>query len=126
MTTKSILIIDDDLSILQVAKLSLKRGAGWTVVTANSGEAGIALAESEQPDAILLDMMMPGMDGLTTLEKLVASPQANHIPVIFLTAKTQASDRQQLYAAGAKGLIAKPFEPDDLAPKVEAFLGWSK
>lgn len=125
MTAKFILIIDDDQSILQVAKLSLKRGAGWKAIVANSGETGIVLAEAEQPDAILLDMMMPGIDGLATLKKLKDNAKTHHIPVIFLTAKTQAADRQQLYSAGAKGLIAKPFEPDDLAAKMEAFLGWS-
>lgn len=125
MTTRLILIIDDDLSILQIAKLSLVRGAGWKVVTASSGEAGIALAESEQPDAILLDIMMPSIDGLATLEKLQASSKTHHIPAIFLTAKTQAAERHQFYRAGVKGLISKPFEPDDLAPQIEAFLGWS-
>lgn len=125
MTPRFILIIDDDPSILQVAKLTLKRAVGWKVAIANSGETGIALAEAEQPDAILLDMMMPVMDGLATLEKLKARAKTHHIPVIFLTAKTQASDRRQFYGAGVQGLIAKPFEPDDLAAKVEAFLGWS-
>ncbi len=120
-----VLIIDDDLSILQIAKLSLKRSAGWKVATASSGAAGIALAETEQPDAILLDVMMPSIDGLATLEKLKASATACHIPVIFLTAKTHASDRHKFYLAGGKGLIAKPFEPEDLAAQIENFLEWS-
>lgn len=125
MTARFILIIDDDPSILQIAKLSLERAAGWKVAIANSGEAGIILAEAEQPDAILLDVMMPNTDGLVTLKKLKAGSSTGHIPVIFLTAKTQASDRHKFYSAGVQGLISKPFEPEYLAAQIEAFLGWS-
>lgn len=120
--TRFILIVDDDPSILYLAKLGLQRVAGWKVVTAPSGSAGLAIAESQQPEAILLDMMMPGMDGLTTLQQLQANPKIQQIPVIFLTAKTQASDRLQLSDTGVAGLIPKPFNPNTLAAEVEALL----
>ncbi len=122
MLDKLILIIDDDPSILYIAELGLQRSVGWSVMTASSGQAGLAIAESNQPDAILLDMMMPGMDGLSTLKQVKANPKTKHIPVIFLTAKAQPADRSSFYAAGAQGLIPKPFNPNTLAAQVEGFL----
>ena len=122
MTLRSILMIDDDSSISYLAKMGMKRAKGWTVSTATSGEAGLAIAESDQPDAILLDMMMPGMGGLATLKRLQANPKIQHIPVIFLTAKAQASDNFQICEEGAAGLIVKPFDPNILADQIEEIL----
>lgn len=115
-------MIDDDPAIVYLAKVGLKRMSEWKVVTAFSGEEGLAIAEAEQPDVILLDMMMPGMDGLTTLKHLQANPKIGHIPVIFLTAKTQTSDKLHLSGKGAVGLIPKPFDPNTLAAEVKAWL----
>lgn len=123
MTTRLILMVDDDPAILYLAKVGLKRMTGWRVITATSGEEGLAIAIAEQPDAILLDMMMPGMDGLTTLKQLQANPKIDHIPVIFLTAKTQTSDKLHFSGQGAAGLIPKPFDPNTLAAEVKALLG---
>lgn len=123
MTLKRILLIDDEASILAVARVGLKR-AGWSVLTAASGKEGIAKAETEQPDAIVLDVMMPEMDGLATLKQLQNNPLVKHIPVIFLTAKAQKTDRRRFYASGIKGFITKPFDPITLASQISGFLGW--
>ena len=123
MTLKRILLIDDEASILAVARVGLKR-AGWSVLTAASGKEGIAKAETEQPDAIVLDVMMPEMDGLATLKQLQNNPLVKHIPVIFLTAKAQKTDRRKFYASGIKGFITKPFDPITLASQISGFLGW--
>lgn len=123
MTVKRILLVDDEASILAVARVGLKR-MGWSVFTASSGQEGIALAETEQPDAIVLDVMMPEMDGLATLKQLQDNPQVKDIPVIFLTAKTQKADRRRFYAFGIKGFITKPFDPTTLASQISGFLDW--
>lgn len=123
MTVKRILLVDDEASILAVARVGLKR-AGWSVLTAASGKECIAKAETEQPDAIVLDVMMPEMDGLATLKQLQDNPQIKHIPVIFLTAKAQKADRRRFYASGVQGFITKPFDPTTLASQISGFLGW--
>lgn len=81
-------------------------------------------AEAEQPDAILLDVMMPDMDGPNTFQKLQVNPATQHIPVILLTAKVQASDRRYYTELGIKAAIAKPFNPLQLASQVAEVLGW--
>jgi CheY-like chemotaxis protein len=103
----------------------LETVAGWKVETASSGEEGIMKAEIYQPDAILLDVMMPEMDGIATFEKLQANPVTKKIPVILLTAKIQASDRRRYNQMGMIGAIAKPFNPLELAAEVALALGWS-
>ena len=122
MKPRFILMIDDDPAISYLAEMGVRRSKGWTVSTATSGASGLAIAESEQPDAILLDMMMPGMDGLATLKQLRSNPKIQHIPVIFLTAKAQASDSVEIRKEGAAGLIAKPFDPNLLADQIEEIL----
>jgi CheY-like chemotaxis protein len=122
---KRILVIDNEEYIQEVAKICLETVAGWDVQTASSGKEGISKAEAFQPDAILLDVMMPDMDGPTTFEKLQANPTTRDIPVILLTAKIQASDRRRYAELGLKDAIAKPFSPLELAGQVAASLGWS-
>ncbi|WP_414519125.1 response regulator [Nostoc sp. PCC 9305] len=125
MTTKQILVVDNEQYIQEVAKICLETVAGWKVVTASSGQEGIIKAETYQPDAILLDVMMPEMDGITTFEKLQANPLTKAIPVILLTAKIQASDRRRYNQMGMISAIAKPFNPLELATEVAVALGWS-
>ncbi|WP_026732641.1 response regulator [Fischerella sp. PCC 9605] len=125
MTTKKILVIDNEEYIQEVAKVCLETVAGWEVVTAGSGKEGISKAETSQPDAILLDVMMPDMDGLTTFEKLQANPATKAIPVILLTAKIQATDRRRYAQLGIKAAIAKPFNPLELATQVASALDWN-
>ncbi len=125
MTTKKILVIDNEEYIQEVAKICLETVASWEVLTASSGKEGITQAETFQPDAILLDVMMPDMDGLTTFEKLQENSVTKTIPVILLTAKIQAADRRRYAQLGIKAAIAKPFNPLELAPQVASALGWS-
>ncbi|MEH1825464.1 MAG: response regulator [Nostoc sp.] len=125
MTTKQILVVDNEQYIQEVTKICLETVAGWKVETASSGQEGIIKAQTYQPDAILLDVMMPEMDGITTFEKLQANPLTKGIPVILLTAKIQASDRRRYAQMGMVSAIAKPFNPLELAAEVAAALGWS-
>ena len=125
MATKHILVIDDEDDIREVAQVSLEMMGNWDVLTACSGREGLAKAETEQPDAILLDVMMPDMDGPTTFQQLQETPAIRHIPVILMTAKVQASDQRRFANLGVKGVIAKPFDPLTLADRVAETLGWT-
>ena len=125
MTQKRLLIIDDDPDIQAIAEMGVTMLTDWTVLMAESGAEGISRATQSSPDAIVLDVMMPDMDGIETLKQLQSQVETREIPVIFLTAKVQARDRMNLYALGAKGVIAKPFDPLTLASQIAGFLGWS-
>ena len=124
MGAKRILFIDDEDDIKTLAQFCLESEAGWSMISASDGKSGIAIAETEQPDAILLDAMMPDIDGLETIAKLQDNPKTKNIPTIFITAKAQASDRRRFYNAGAKGVINKPFDSLTLASQISGFLGW--
>jgi len=106
ITAKRILVIDDEDDIREVS--SAWKPANWEVLTACSGSEAMACW---QPDAILLDVMMPEMDGLATFQKLQANSVTAHIPVILLTAKVQSADRQRFAELGLTAMIAKPFNP---------------
>jgi CheY-like chemotaxis protein len=118
----TILIIDDDPSIRRLAATFLTRKGGMTVLEADSGPAGVAIAERERPDAILLDAVMPDMDGPATFEQLRQRPACASIPVIFLTATTHGEALDHLKALGARGLLQKPFKPATLPDAVLALL----
>lgn len=122
---KRLLIIDNELYIQEVAKICLETLTHWEVITASSGKEGIAKAEAEQPDAILLDVMMPEMDGLTTFAQLHDNAATQSIPVILLTAKAEAVDQRRYSQMGIKATIAKPFEPLELARQIAVALNWS-
>ena len=124
MKAKRILFIDDEEDIKTLAQFCLESEAGWEMMSASGGIEGLEIAETEQPDAILLDAMMPEIDGLQTLAKLRLNPKTKNIPTIFITAKAQASDRRRFYNAGAKGVINKPFDSLTLASQISGFLGW--
>lgn len=124
MAPKQILVIDDEDDIREVAQVSLEMIGNWAVLTARSGQEGLTKAEAEQPDAILLDVMMPDLDGPTTFQHLQKTPVICHIPVILMTAKVQASDQRRFANLGVKGVIAKPFDPLTLADQVATTLGW--
>lgn len=123
--TKRILVVDNEEYIQEVAKICLETVANWEVLTAGSGTEGINKAQSYQPDAILLDVMMPDMDGIATFEKLKANTKTSNIPVIFLTAKIQASDRHRYSELGIKEAIGKPFNPLELASQIATALNWN-
>ena len=121
---KRVLLIDDEEDVRTLASFCLELDSNWEILTAASGREGLEIAKAEQPDAILLDAMMPELDGLQTITQLKANPQTRNIPVVFVTAKAQASDRRRFYAAGAKGVINKPFDALTLVSQVSGFLGW--
>jgi CheY-like chemotaxis protein len=123
-TAKRILVIDDEDDIREIAQISLEMVANWQVLTASSGNEGLTKARNEQLDAILLDVMMPDMDGPSTFQKLQADVTTQHIPVLLLTAKVQAIDRRRFADLGVKGVISKPFDPLKLANEVAEILGW--
>jgi CheY-like chemotaxis protein len=125
MTTKRILVVDNEQYIQEVTKICLETVASWEVLLASSGSECLRQAEAEQPDAILLDVMMPGMDGMTTFQKLQENPATQAIPVILLTAKIQSSDRRRYAQMGLTAAIAKPFDPLDLAGQIATALGWT-
>src|ERR1019366_632593 len=120
-----ILIIDDEDDIREVAALSLETVAGWEVMVASSGAQGLIRASVYQPDAILLDVMMPGMDGPTTFRELRKNPATAHIPVLLLTAKVQSSDQRRFADLGVEAVLFKPFDPMTLSSQIATALGWS-
>ncbi len=120
-----ILIVDDDDDIREVTALSLESVAGWEVITANSGAQGLARAAEFKPDAILLDVMMPGMDGPSTFRELRKNPATASIPVLLLTAKVQANDQRRFADLGVEAILFKPFDPLTLSNQIAAALGWS-
>lgn len=121
---RRVLVVDDDDAIREVAEVALGIVGGWDVVAASSGAECVRRASEVQPEAILLDVMMPGMDGPTTVEKLREDPATQDIPVILLTAKVQPSELRAWERLDLAGVIAKPFDPMTLAAKVAALLGW--
>jgi CheY-like chemotaxis protein len=125
MASHRILIIDDEEDIREVAALSLETVAGWDVVVASSGAQGLARAVEYMPDAILLDVMMPGMDGPTTFRELRRNPVTARIPVLLLTAKVQSSDQRRFADLGVEAVLFKPFDPLTLATQIAGVLGWS-
>lgn len=121
--TRTLLVIDDDRDIRLVAKTSLELVGGFHVIVADSGHRGLAFANEARPDAILLDLMMPDLDGRTTLDQLKRMPETVRIPVIMLTANVQAH-RLELMGKGAAGVLVKPFDPMQLPNQVCEILGW--
>ncbi len=122
--TRRILVIDDSPLMLATARVSLGDLPGWDVATASSGQAGVELAESYHPDAILLDVVMTGMDGPETLSALRRQTGTSGTPVVFLTADDDR--RSQLITLGAVAVIGKPFQPATLARQLSEALGWPK
>ena len=122
---RRILIIDDEDDIREVAALSLESVAGWTVLTACSGAEGIRTAVDEMPDAILMDVMMPAMDGPTTFREMQKLPGIAQIPVVLLTAKVQGVDQRRFAGLGVAGVLFKPFDPLTLAEQMARTLGWN-
>jgi CheY-like chemotaxis protein len=115
-----ILFVEDDLDIQAVARMALEAVGGFTVEVCDSGHDAIETAPTFQPDLILLDVMMPGMDGPTTFGALRAIPQTSCTPVIFMTAKIQNHEVERYKTLGAAGVIAKPFDPMQLSAQITA------
>ena len=124
MSHKQILLIDDEKQLNKVVQMCLSKLGGWTLFVAESGTEGLQLAESQQPDAILLDVMMPDMDGLSVLQHLRENPVTQTIPVIMFTAKLPSLIQEQYAPWGIAGVISKPFDPLQLVHQVSDALGW--
>jgi two-component system, OmpR family, response regulator len=125
MNVKQILIIDDEADIREIAKMSLNITKQWTVLTAASGYEGVAIAAEQQPDAILLDIVMPEIDGLTTLKTLKDHPKTQSIPVIMLTATGNIATQKRYAELGAKAVLTKPFDPGMLGDQISEALNWN-
>lgn len=119
-TLERILYVEDELDIQAVARLALEMLGGFTVKVCSSGEEALREAEAYAPDMILLDVMMPGMDGPTTLKALRALPGLAEVPVAFMTAKVQPAEVALYKTLGARDVIPKPFDPMTLASQVRA------
>jgi len=120
-----VLIVDDEPDIRRIAKLGLSRVGGMEVVEAANGAEALVRAKEDKPDAVLLDVMMPGLDGPSTLARLREDPATSGIPVVFLTAKAIAAELERLKVLGAAGVLTKPFDPMTLARDLRALLGIS-
>ncbi|MGL5874931.1 MAG: response regulator [Xenococcaceae cyanobacterium] len=120
--SKCVLIVDDEEDIRAIASLGLEMGGGWTVLTASSGFEALKMASDRQPDVILLDLMMPDMDGRETLQKLKANSNTQNIPVILLTARIQKSDRESFADLDIAAVFAKPFRPMQLPEQISQVL----
>lgn len=116
-----ILLVDDEATIIKVAGKRLEV-AGYEVIAAMTGTDGLALAKSEQPDLILLDIMLPWPDGYEICETLKADPQLKHIPIVMFSAKASPADQERGLRAGADAYVTKPYDPVHLLKVVDSFL----
>jgi CheY-like chemotaxis protein len=118
----SILLVDDEPDIRTIAEMSLSQVGGWKTILASNGAQALELAAKHKPDVILLDVMMPEMDGVSTFKALAAAAETRNIPVIFMTAKVQSHEKADYVGFGAAGVIAKPFDPMRLPSDIQAIL----
>jgi CheY-like chemotaxis protein len=121
---RRVLVIDDSSLIRGAVTLALGSVDGWEVLTAASGEEGLERAGVDQPDAVLLDVVMPGLDGVAVAERLARSPNTREIPVVMLTAGESPQERERLERLSVAGVIHKPFELDALAGQLAVLVGW--
>ena len=119
MIGRTILVVDDDDEIREIVALALEVMGGWTVLTADRGLAGLKLAREHRPDVVLLDVMMPEMDGPTMFSRMRADPELRDIPVVLLTAKVQVGHVQVWDSLPVAGVIPKPFNPKSLSAEVD-------
>ncbi len=122
--SRRVLVVDDSSLIREAAALALGTIRGWDVLTAASGEEGLESAGVDRPDAVLLDVVMPGLDGIAVAKRLAGSPDTCTIPVVMLTAAGSAEDRQRLERLGVAGVIPKPFALATLADQLAELVGW--
>jgi two-component system alkaline phosphatase synthesis response regulator PhoP len=121
MSTRTILVVDDEPGIVQIARDYLER-AGYRIVTAADGQHALRLARSEVPSLVVLDLMLPGMDGLDVTRAIRGDPATRSIPIIMLTARVEETDRLIGLELGADDYITKPFSPRELVARVRAVL----
>ena len=126
MLPRKVLVVDDDDIIREVAKLALEVVGGWQVSTATNGQEASRLASLDRPDVVLLDVMMPALDGPGTAALLREDPVTRDVPVIFLTAKTPLGEEQLATEPNVVGVISKPFDPMVLAEQINRLAGWDE
>ena len=120
--TLKILYVDDEDDIREIAVMALELDPGISVKNCSSGSDALTAVTQWLPDLILLDVMMPGMDGPETLKRLRQAPETSTIPVVFITARTQPEDIERFMGLGAAGVISKPFDPMTVAEQARALL----
>ena len=118
---KTILVVDDDLATLKLVGLVLDQ-EGYDVVAARSGEEGLERARLQNPDLILLDVMMRGIDGYEVVQRLRADPATARVPILMLTAKSDLDDQMTGFEVGADDYLTKPFHREELVARVESVL----
>ncbi|EAW37253.1 response regulator [Lyngbya sp. PCC 8106] len=121
---RRILLIDDEEDIRELLQMSLEMSSSWEILTAESGQEGIEMACTYQPDAIILDVIMPDMDGPTTFEQLQKNPETQNIPVILLTAKAKADEQPRYTNLGVKAVLSKLINPLNFAEQLAEILEW--
>jgi CheY-like chemotaxis protein len=124
MNTKLVLLVDNEANVREIVQACLQDLGGWDVHSVASTQEGLDKAVAVQPDAIVLDISMLEIDGLTFLQKLRANPVTQLIPVVLLTAKARWFNQHQLQSFGVAGAIAKPFNPISLTHEITNALGW--
>lgn len=122
--SQKVLIIDDEEAIIVVLKASLEATTDWQVITCASATEGISIAIAERPDAVLLDVSMPKVDGTQVFRALQTEASTRDIPVVFLTAKARISEQQALRSLGVAGVLTKPFSPVTIAAQIKEVLDW--
>lgn len=126
MSDRRILIVDDEERLRELVQACLEDLAGWDTLTAASGEECLQILQQESVNAILLDVSMPGMNGIAVYERLQENPDTRSIPVILLTAKVLPSDRARFAQMGVAGVISKPIEPMTLVAEIAETMGWNE
>jgi CheY-like chemotaxis protein len=122
--SRRVLVVDDDDDIRDVVQTSLRLVTGWDIQVASNGAEAIDLCRANPPDAVLLDVMMPTMDGPTTFARLLGDMRTRYVPVVLLTGKVQAAELRRWDDLGVAGVIAKPFDPVRLPEQFAELLGW--
>jgi len=126
MTSKVVLLIDDEPCIREIVQACLRDLCGWSVMAVSSAQEALAHLSIEQPDLILLDVLMPGMDGITFIQQLNKTSLKRAIPIILLSAKARWFTPQQLSQLGVAEAISKPFNPVTLPQDIMRILGWNE
>lgn len=120
MALERILYVEDEPIIQEIARMALELVGGYTINVCSSGQEALDAIESFAPQLVMLDVMMPGMNGPTTMQKVREIPSMNNVPVVFMTAKAEPDDVEYYKSLGAIGVIPKPFDPMELSAQVNA------
>jgi len=120
-TSKRILLVEDQEDGRRIVR-DLLAASDYALIEAKTGEEGLALAEQERPDLILMDIQLPGLDGYEVTRRIKANPALSHIPIVAVTSYALSGDEQKAYAAGCNDYVAKPFSPRALMAKIREYL----